>query len=89
MEAKSSFEADLVDKYAFSNDLKIFSHVQNLLGFQSIPCTMSFDSVSASTDAAIASLFNDFFHSVFSHPSAPPTVSPPPANADTVDILCF
>uniref|UniRef100_A0A1X7VGL1 Reverse transcriptase domain-containing protein n=1 Tax=Amphimedon queenslandica TaxID=400682 RepID=A0A1X7VGL1_AMPQE len=89
IEAKSSFEADLVNKYAFSNDLKIFSHVQNLLGFQSIPCMMSLDSVSASTDAGIESLFNDFFHSVFSHPSAPPNVSSPPADADTVDNFSF
>uniref|UniRef100_A0A1X7VBB0 Reverse transcriptase domain-containing protein n=1 Tax=Amphimedon queenslandica TaxID=400682 RepID=A0A1X7VBB0_AMPQE len=89
MEAKSSFEADLVDLYAFSNDSKIFSHIQNLHGFQSIPCVKSFDSVSVCTDAGIAHLFNDFFHSVFSYPSVPINVSSPPADAETVDDFLF
>uniref|UniRef100_A0A1X7TMN6 Reverse transcriptase domain-containing protein n=1 Tax=Amphimedon queenslandica TaxID=400682 RepID=A0A1X7TMN6_AMPQE len=65
LEAKSRFESDLVDKFAFSNDSRIYKFIRSLVGTHSFPHCMSLGSNSATTDQSKASLFNEFFHSVF------------------------
>ena len=48
---------------------KIYKYIQSLTSTLSLPSTVSFDSLSASSDTEKANLFNYFFHSVFTQSS--------------------
>ena len=58
-----------------------FFSINHTLKQHSLPDTMTLDSSSESSDFGKATLFNQFFHSVFSSPGPPPDPSslPPPA----------
>ncbi len=63
---KLNFEADLVKKFAYSNDSKIYKYINSILKCNSLPVCMYLESQVASSDLEKASLFNQFFNSVYS-----------------------
>ena len=63
--AKSSYENNLDHKLATSESNKIYAYIYSLSPKNSLPPLMHFDSLSATTDSAIASLFNNYFYSIF------------------------
>ena len=56
-------------KLSSQNNSKIYKYIQSLTSTLSLPSTISFDSLSASSDTEKANLFNYFFHSVFTQSS--------------------
>ena len=74
--AKSKFEFNLISNLAKSRVCsKIFKYTRSITGSNSFPSTVFLDSETASLDFDKASLFNQFFYSVFlpnqSNPSQP------------------
>ncbi len=63
--SKMKFEASLVEEFAYSNSNKIYKYINNLLKRDNIPETMHFESQLATCDLEKASLFNQFFRSVY------------------------
>ena len=64
--AKSEYENKLINDFAFRNQSKIFKYIRNIKKSSSIPGTVCFGEARATDDAHKASLFNNFFYSVFS-----------------------
>ena len=64
--AKTSFEANLIQQ---KNNSKIFKYIRTVSGQGSIPSSIGFESISASTDFEKATLFNIYFHSIFTKSS--------------------
>lgn len=64
--AKASFEAKLVQDFAFSNNPKIFQYIRNITKSTFIPSTVVYKNCSASLDIDRANLYNEYFYSVFS-----------------------
>ena len=60
--AKSDYEANLINTYAPKNVTKIYQYISSITGQNNIPITVT---SSATTDQNKASLFNLYFHSVF------------------------
>ena len=67
--AKSSYENNLAHKLATSESNKIYKYINSLSSKHSLPPSMHFDSLSAITDSAKASLFNNYFYSIFTRSS--------------------
>ena len=65
LSAKLNFEK----KLSSQNNSKIYKYIQSLTSTLSLPSTISFDSLSASSDTEKANLFNYFFYSVFTQSS--------------------
>ena len=63
--AKSSYESNLITDFASTNKNKIFKHISSITGHNSIPASVHLGSTDASSDLGKASLFNDYFYSVF------------------------
>ena len=64
--AKSSFESNLVNNFVTGNQTKIFQYIRSITKSHSIPSTIFHNDSSASNDNDKATIFNQFFHSVFS-----------------------
>lgn len=64
--AKSSYESQLVDQFAFNGNNKIFKYIKRIIKTQNLPVTMHLENQSATSDLDKASLFNSFFESVYS-----------------------
>ena len=89
-QAKTKFEHDLVNNFAFNKDYKIFKYIKNIISHNSIPVSVHFGNSSASSDLHKASLFNEFFHTTFTPSSRPPnlpTLSDPPQSSTLSDII--
>ena len=85
-QAKTMFEHDLVDNFAFSKDHQIFKYINSITSHHSIPASVHFGNTTAYSDFHKASLFNEFFHTTFTSSYRPlnqPTVSVPP-NVNTL-----
>lgn len=63
-EAKQSYENRLVQDFP-SNSTKLFRYIRSFQREERYPPTMHLDSSSATTNSGKATLFNQFFHSVF------------------------
>ena len=63
--AKSDYEANLINTYAPKNATKIYQYINSITGQNNIQITVNYRSSSAMTDQDKASLFNLYFHSVF------------------------
>ena len=62
--AKLTFESELINTYAPTNNNKIFKYLKSITKSNNIPSVMNLESLTANTDHSIASLFNQYFHSV-------------------------
>ena len=63
--ARAAYESKLIYSFARNHNSKIYSYINSLSKNSSIPPTVTFQSKSASDDYEKATLFNSFFHSVF------------------------
>ena len=63
--AKSNYETRLIETYQSSNSSKIFSYIRSLSTQNMLPSTLYLENILATTDFEKASLFNLYFHSVF------------------------
>ena len=81
LSARSQYEIDLVNDCAFGDNERIFQYINPVLNQHSLLDTMTLDSSSESSDFRRATLFNQFFHSVFSFsgPFPDPSSLPPPS----------
>ena len=66
---KSSYENNLAHKLATYESNKIYKYINSLSSKHSFPHSMHFDSLSSITDSAKASLFNNYFYSIFTRSS--------------------
>ena len=67
--AKSDYEMNLIKSFANRNSSKIYQYIRGITRQNSIPPTFNFESSSATSDDDRASVFNAYFHSVFTHSS--------------------
>ena len=65
MLAKTTYEKNLIDTFSKVNSSKIYKYIHSLTNHGTIPPTVTFDSSNAALDGDKASMFNTFFHSVF------------------------
>lgn len=63
--AKSSYETNLIHSFAGRQNNKIYSYIRSMSASNSIPSCLHLGSLTATSDHTRASLFNQFFHSVF------------------------
>ena len=82
LSAKNQFESDLVHKSGFDNNSRLFQYIKKSLKEQSLPDILYLGPLSEGSDLGKASLFNQYFHSVFStsRPTPDPSTLPPPAS---------
>ena len=64
-EAKANYENTLIHTHANTNHSKIYKYINSITSSNSLPPIMDIDNLTADTDVDKASLFNSFFHSVF------------------------
>ena len=72
----------MVHKSAFDNNSRLFQYIKKSLKEQSLPDILYLGPLSEGSDLGKASLFNQYFHSVFSTsgPTPDPPTLPPPAS---------
>ncbi len=68
--SKSIYEAQLVEEFAHNNNNKIYKYMNSILHNNSLPVAMHLNSHTATSDSDKASLFNEFFESVYSKPTS-------------------
>ena len=86
--AKSNYESSLINSYAESSNPAIYHYIRSYTKSGTIPPTVHLDDTTASSDASRASLFNRYFHSVFTAPtSSEQTI--PSLHPDQVNSLTF
>ena len=91
-QAKSNFESKLIASFHSTSSRSpssvVYSYIRSISSQSSLPAVMSLDSQSAAGDKEKASLFNKYFHSVFTTSSSalPPTseMTMPLYSIDTV-----
>ena len=59
--AKSSYESQLVNEFAFGNNSKIYKYINSIMKSDNLPDCMHLNGQSASSDTDKATLFNTFF----------------------------
>ena len=67
--SKALYEKNLIQSFAGKKDSKIYSYITSVTGNRTIPPTVFLDNTSASSDVERATLFNSYFHSVFTKSS--------------------
>ena len=67
--AKTSYESLLIQSFAGRFNSKIYNYIKGLTNNSSIPPTVRFGSLLATSDQDRANAFNSFFHSVFTDSS--------------------
>ena len=81
---KQDFEPQLIQDLAVNNPSKIYKYI-SLSSIHQLPSIMHFDDKQASSSFDQAQLFNQFFHSVFTHSSHdPPSSISLPFNRETL-----
>ena len=65
-QAKTNYEANLIQNFAFSNDSKIYQYMRSICKSDFIPPTVFFKDNIATADSDKANLVNKYFFSVFS-----------------------
>ena len=85
--AKADYLSNLVSDYASGSSSKIFSHIRSVTQQQSIPPKVSLNGVTATTDEEKATLFNQYFFSVYSNKESSLSVPPlSPSSLQSIDI---
>ena len=82
--AKQTFESDLINTYASTN---IFKYLKSFTKSNNIPSVMNLGSLTANTDQNIASLFNQYFHSVLHDSSSLPNIDDLPSIHDSLSSI--
>lgn len=85
--ARSRYEADLVDQYAFKNDSRIYQYIRSFTKQSHFPATMTRNAESSSTDRGKATLFNEYFHSVFNDHPGHPDISSLPLPLSVIEVF--
>ena len=67
--AKTQFETKLIHECANTNSSRIYKYISKINGHNTIPPTMSLESHTANSNFEKVSLFNTYFHSVFTESS--------------------
>ena len=85
---KSTYEKNLIESCSKGQSSKNFNYLRSLSSLGSIPTSVSLDSSTAMLDQEKATLFNTFFHSVFTHSSfnLPPSENFPVPDSTISDI---
>ena len=86
--AKSTYEKNVIESCSKGQSSKNFKYLRSLSSLGSIPTSVSLDSSTATLDQEKATLFNTFFHSVFTHSSfnLPPSENFPVPDSTISDI---
>ncbi len=71
----------MVEEFAYSNSSKIYKYINNLLKRDNLPEIMHLESQLASCDLDKASLFNQFFKSVYTTSETEANASQPPSSS--------
>ena len=69
VQAKSDYETKLIESHNSSNSSAIYSYIRSISNQSVIPPTLHLDNIVAVSDSDKASLFNGYFHSVFTRSS--------------------
>ena len=85
--AKLTFESELINTCASTNNNKIFKYLKSITKSNNIPSVMNLESLTANTDHSIASLFNQYFHSVYHDPSSFPNIDDLPSMHDSLSSI--
>ena len=67
--SKSEYEAKLITHFRSDSSSKIYKYIRSVTGQNAIPNSVYLDSATADSDLEKSSLFNSFFHSVFTNSS--------------------
>ena len=67
--AKLNFESQLIQDLATNNSSRIYKYISTLSSNRQLPSIMYLDNTQAYTSSDRAQLFNQYFHSVFTHSS--------------------
>ena len=67
--AKSAFESNLLKSLQSNDCTKVYSYIRSVTGQNTIPRCLHFNCMSADSDQDKATLFNRYFHSVFTNSS--------------------
>lgn len=78
----------MINSYAESSNPAIYHYIRGYTKSGTIPPTVYLDDTTASTDASRASLFNQYFHSVFTPPTISDSTSSP-SHSDQISSLTF
>ena len=62
---QSTYESTLIHNFASANDSKIYQYIRNITNSHLIPSTVHLDSSNAQDNFSKTTLFNHYFHSVF------------------------
>ena len=68
-QAKSEFESELIESHHKSNYSAIYSYIRSVSNQNVLPSTLHLDDIFAASGSEKASLFNKYFHSVFTRSS--------------------
>ena len=77
---KSNYESELVRAFVNKEFSKIYNYIKSISRHDTLPPTMNFNSTLALSDSEKASIFNHYFHSVF---TSSPFVLPPMSSLPT------
>ena len=83
--AKSAFETNLITHSSMTYQESIYKCIHKASGHDKIPAIVSYNSVSAASSVDKASLFNDYFYSLFTQRSYS---IPPVLDIPTLTITC-
>ena len=64
-QAMSEYQSNLIISHSRSNPSKIYKHIRSITNSLDTPSTIHLDSFSASSNRDIATIFNQYFHSVY------------------------
>ena len=67
--AKSAFESNLLMSLQTNDSTKIYSYIRSITGQNNIPHSLHFNNTSVDSDQDKATLFNRYFHSVYTNSS--------------------
>ena len=88
VQAKSDYQTKLIESHNSSNSSAMYSYIRSISNQSVIPPTLHLDNIVAVSDSDKASLFNGYFHSIFTRSSfqLPPSrelETPPSILSDT------
>ena len=88
LDAKVKFEADLISNFSRANKNKMYDYIKNLHKSSGLPSVLTYNDFTAISDADRSSVFNQFFHSVFTNSSfvLPDAIVTPTTVLSDIDI---
>ena len=66
-DSKSQYETHLINSYISRSNSKLFHYIKSMTKSKSIPTVVHHNTTVANNDKDSATLFNQYFHSVFNH----------------------